>query len=84
MKNKKNNLTKVKYQATFLPLISRAETEIKELVIQSALLLKSKAFLRTRIKQIITRVNQEMPKNIIDRDSYIEGLYFSSERMVKK
>lgn len=84
MNNKKNNLTKVKYQATFLPLISRAETEIKSLIIQSALLLKSKAFLRLRIKQIISRVAEEMPPNIIDRESYIEGLYFSSERMIKK
>lgn len=81
---KKNNLTKVKYQATFLPLISKAETRIKSLIIQSALLLKSKAFLRQQIRFIIESVAVDMPQNIIDRESYIEGLYFSSERMIKK
>lgn len=80
----KNNLTNVKYQSTFLPLISRAETRIKELIIRSALLLESKAFLRLQIKDIIRQTNKEMPQNIIDRESYIEGLYFSSERMIKK
>ena len=81
---KQSNITNAKYQATFLPLLSKAETRIKKLVIQSALTLKSKAFLRIEIKEIIKYVAEHMPKNIIDRESYIEGLYFSSERMIKK
>lgn len=82
--NNKTNITNAKYQATFLPLLSKAETQIKELIITSALFLKSKAFLRLSIKQIIYKTIDELPKDIIDRQAYIDGLYFSSERMIKK
>ena len=47
-------------------------------------MLKSKAFLRLQIKEIIKSVNAKTPENVIDRESYIEGLYYSSERMIKK
>jgi hypothetical protein len=80
----KSNITNAKYQSTFLPILSRAETDIKELIINSALLLRSKAFLRLQIKQIISNVMEKLPKNIIDRQSYIDGLWYSSERMIKK
>lgn len=80
----KNNLTKVKYQSRFLPALSRAETDIKELIIKSALLLKGKAFLRLQIREIIRRVNNELPFALIDRQAYIDGLYYSSERMITK
>ena len=46
----KTNLTNSEFQSKYLPIIQKAETEIKKLVLYYALRLKSKIALQNKIK----------------------------------
>lgn len=80
----KSGLTETKYQSTFLPLIQRAETEIKKLINEFALFKKSKYELKQRIKAIIELVDKKLPPKLYDRTKYIKGLEIVSEKMIKE
>ena len=80
----KTNITNDKEQSTFLPKIQKAETEIKKLILSFAFLYKSKSELRLRIKAIIKKLDDSLPADIIDRKLYIDGLFKTSERMIKR
>lgn len=81
---KKTNITNPLYQSEFLPIIQRAETEIKKLVQYYALRLKSKIELREKINGIIKGVAKHLPFSLYDRDKYLYGLHDTSEKMIKR
>lgn len=81
--NKKDNITNSAYQSSFLPLIEKAEIEIKKIVLNGALNLKSKYEIRQKIKLLIYTLSKKLPKKLKDRDKYLEGLYFFSERQIR-
>lgn len=80
----KTNITNYKEQSTFLPKIQKAETEIKKLILTFAFLYKSKSELRLRIKTIIKKLNESLSDDVIDKKLYIDGLFKTSERMIKR
>ncbi len=79
----KTNLTENELQSRFLPVIQRAETEIKKLILTYALANMLKSALRLHIKAIILEVDNKLPKELIDRQSYLDGLYETSENLIK-
>jgi hypothetical protein len=81
---KKTNLTFSVYQSKFLPIVQRAETEIKKLIQYYALHLKSKSELRKKIEGIIRGVAKHLPFSLFDREKYILGLYKTSEKMIRE
>lgn len=80
----KTNLTNPEFQNAFLVVIQKAETEIKKLIVYYALNYKSKIELKNRIDGIILAVDKRIPKDLIDRESYLKGLLTSSEKMIKE
>lgn len=80
----KTNITNSEYQASFLPLVERVETEIKKIILNGALTLKSKYEVRQKISALIHTLSKKLPKNLKDKDLYIEGLYKFSEREIRK
>ena len=80
----KTNITNSYAQSQFLPIIQRAETEIKKLVLYYATHLKSKMELRQRIEGIVKSVNNKVPMYVIERTAYITGLFKFSEKIIKE
>lgn len=80
----KTNITNSEYQASFLPLIERTETEIKKIILNGALNLKSKFEIRQKISVLIHTLSKKLPKNLKDKDKYIEGVYYFSEREIRR
>ena len=80
--NLKTNLTNSVYQSQILPIIQKAETEIKKLVSYYALFLKPRAELLAKINGIIMAVNKRLPISLYDRESYINGLKRTAMKMV--
>lgn len=80
----KTNITNSEFQASFLPLIERVETEIKRVILNGALNLKSKYEVRQKISVLIHTLSKKLPKNLKDKDKYIEGLYYFSEREIRR
>lgn len=79
----RTNLTKNNYQSKVLPIIEKAETEIKKLINYYALYLKPKRELRERIDGIIKAVSERLPISLFERYKYILGLKETSERMIR-
>lgn len=82
--NLKTNLTNSVYQSQILPVIQKAETEIKKLVSYYGLFLKPRAELLSRINGIIRAVNERLPVSLYDREQYIDGLKSTAMKMVKE
>lgn len=80
----KTNLSNPEYQNSFLALIQVATTEIKKLIVYYALHLKSKTELRDKINGIIKALDEKLPKNIFEREKYVEGLRQTSDRMIRE
>ena len=84
----KNNATKIlkesgsdmKYQSTFLPIFQKAETKIKTLIILALFLMVVSEFnLRLQIMQVINFVDSKIPKDLPNREAYLQGLVRRSE-----
>lgn len=80
--NLKTNLTNSVYQSKILPIIQRAETEIKKLVAYYGLFLKPRAELLSKINGIIMAVDKRLPISLYDRQGYLNGLKQTSMKMV--
>lgn len=80
----KTNLTNSKYQSTFLPIIQKAETQIKKLILYYSLKNKPLSELRQKIKGIIIAVEYRLPIGLVDSQTYIKGLETTSEKMIKE
>ena len=70
------------YQSQILPIIQRAETDIKSLILVAFLYAQPKAVLLASILQVINRVKAEIPKEFGDVSAYTKGLVASADRMV--
>lgn len=70
----KEGATDAMYQSTFLPIFQDAETRIKMLILGAFLTLSSKRALMMSIMGIIASVEEKVPKELRDRQAYIEGL----------
>ena len=81
---KKTNLTNSQFQSQVLPLIEKAETEIKKLVNFYALYLKPKKELREKIEGIIKAVDNRLPISLYEKERYIIGLRETAEKMIAK
>ena len=82
--NLKTNLTNSAYQSQILPVIQKAETEIKKLVCYYGLLLKPRAELLAKINGVIMAVNNRLPISLYDRAAYIDGLKKTAMKMVSE
>lgn len=72
------------YQSTFLPIFQDAETRIKKAIARAFLLALPKRPLLQRIEWIIAWADSKVPKDLKDREAYIQGLRRSAERWVRK
>lgn len=79
----KTNLTNTAYQSQVLPLIEKAETEIKKLINFYALFLGSKRELNDKINGIIRAVNERLPISLFERYKYILGLRETADKMIR-
>lgn len=70
------------YQSKILPIIQRAETEIKTLVLVAFLYAQPRGLLIGSILAIIERVKKELPTEFGDLSAYTNGLMESAERFI--
>lgn len=84
MKNKKSASTNDLYQSTFMPIFQDAETKIKKIILIAFLLMLSVDVLMTQIKDVIKDVDKQIPKDLKDRQNYINGLWMKSNVLIKK
>jgi len=79
-----NRIENSLYQSTFLPIIERATTELKKLVVFYALNLKPKWELQAKIKGLIKAVDEKLPKDLINRQTYIRSLEHQADKLVRE
>ena len=72
------------YQSTFLPIFAKAEVEIKKMIVDSFWLFSSERVLREKINKYIKEISKKIPKNLKDRDAYINGLRAKSDKMIRE
>ena len=70
------------YQSKILPIIQRAETEIKTLVLVAFLYMQPKTMLLASILAVINRVKAELPTEFGDLSAYTNGLIASADKMI--
>ena len=70
------------YQSQILPVMQRAETDIKTLILVAFLYSQPKTILLTSILSVIARVKREIPKEFKDSESYVRGLVASADKMI--
>lgn len=80
----KSATTNNKYQSTFMPIFSNAEARIKKLVVFAFWVKMPKTMLVFQIMQIIKEVKKDIPKDLYNRESYINGLVQSSNKLVRE
>ena len=80
----KSPYTNSAYQSTFLPLIQKADTTIKKLIIKYFYECKSKQELKIRILAIINNLKLKLPKDLPNPMAYIGGLIAKSNNLVIK
>lgn len=71
------------YQSQVLPIFEEAGTRIKLMILTAFLTMKPKTLLIASIIQIIKDVEKKIPKDLINRESYINGLYTTSQTWIK-
>lgn len=81
---KKTNLTNSLFQSKVLPIIERAETEIKKLVLYYALSMKPIYELNNKVRVLIEAVDDRLPNTLIDKDAYVNGLYETYRELINK
>lgn len=82
MNNMKYAETNPIYQSKILPIIQKAETEIKTLVLTAFLYAQPKALLLGAILKVIERVKRQLPTEFGDLSAYTNGLLVSADRMI--
>lgn len=70
------------YQSKILPIIQRAETDIKTLVLVAFLYSQPRLVLIGSILAVIDRVRRELPTEFGDLSAYTNGLIQSAERFI--
>lgn len=70
------------FQSQVLPIIQKAETEIKTLILFAFLYAQPRMMLYGSILSIIARVKKQLPTEFGDLSGYVKGLTASADRMV--
>lgn len=78
----KTNLTR-SHEQEFLKDVNHAEYLIKQIIVKGTLNMSPLSAIRKEIDRIISECDSALPKGIIDRQSYIDGLKESAEAMLK-
>ena len=81
--NKATNLTQSNYQSQILPIIEKAETEIKKLINYYALILGNRKELNDRINGIVRAVNERLPVSLFEKYKYVLGLRETADKMIR-
>ena len=84
MQTVKSASTNNQYQSTFMPIFSDAEAKIKQLVVFAFWTKMPKTMLIYQISEIIKQVKKDIPKELYNREAYINGLVKSSNALVNK
>ena len=71
------------YQSTFLPIFSKAEVEIKAMIVGSFWNFTNEKVLREKISRYIKEISKKIPKELKDRDAYIRGLTNKADKMIR-
>lgn len=82
MQTVKSATTSNQYQSTFMPIFLNAEARIKKLVVFAFWTGMSKEMLLIQIMSIISQVKKDIPKDLYNREAYINGLVKSSNKLV--
>lgn len=80
--NMKTAETNPIYQSKILPIIQKAETEIKTLILVAFLYAQPRTMLLGSILAIISRVKKELPTEFGDLSAYTKGLVASADKMI--
>ena len=80
----KSASTNNQYQSTFMPIFTDAEARIKRLVVFAFWVKMPKVMLLFQIGEIIKQVKKDIPANLYNRASYINGLVKSSNDLIKQ
>ena len=72
------------YQSTFMPQFQEAETKIKKIILTAFLLMISLDALMKQITSVIRETEKHIPTNLKDRENYINGLWMSSQKLIKR
>jgi len=78
----KSVATDTLYQSTFLPKVFNAEVHIKKLIVYYFLHLKPKQELINQIEKVLSDLWKSMPSNVINKESYVNGLRIKAEKML--
>lgn len=71
-------------QSDIMPKIEKLERQIKVLIVFYAIYLLSKQELEKKIMALITIFANSLPKDLINRQVYIDGVYKSSKVLINK
>ena len=72
------------YQSQYLPIFSRAELKIKEIIMKYFWNLKPKRELMQVLNAYLKEIDKKIPKDLPNRDAYIDGLKKKTDKMVKE
>lgn len=72
------------FQSTFLPIFQNAETQIKKIIFRYLWNLRSESMLREVIKKYIDSIDKKIPKELPNRDAYIQGLKIKADKLIKQ
>lgn len=78
----RTNLTKPHDQA-FLKDVNHAEYLIKQTITKGVLNMAPLSAIRKDVERIVSECDQALPKGVIDRESYLNGLRESAEAMIR-
>lgn len=71
------------YQSTILPIMQKAETKIKTLILVAFLYGQPKAALLAAIMAVVKKVKDDIPAEFGDSSAYVNGLISSANKMVE-
>lgn len=72
------------YQSTFLPIFQDAETRMKKAIASALFRAAPKAELEREVEAIAKDAESKIPKGLMGREAYIDGLRRSARRWIRK
>lgn len=78
----KESVSDSKYQSTFMPIFQNAETRIKVIIILALFYGTALLIVRKQLAEVIKDVERKIPNEMIDKESYVKGLKYSTFRML--
>lgn len=84
VKKKYESVAEHEYMSKFLPIFSHAEVKIKETIARYFWEYRSKRDLELVLDKYIKEIEKKVPKNLPNRDAYINGLKAKTKKLVKQ